>query len=249
MALTEQMQGQGTWLFKHRGVLPLIIFVIGAGLFLKNELSPENWILKEKFQNRIYEFACLAISFLGLFIRIYTVGYSRPNTSGRNTKQQVADELNTTGIYSIIRNPLYVGNFFMWLGIAMLAGNFWFIIAFILFYFLYYERIIFTEEEFLKSKFGDTYLKWAHKTPIIVPNFSLFIKSEFSFNWKKVLRQEKNGFAALMIIFCVFDIAGELIKKQPDINETLQAFGIFSVLTYFILKFLKYKTKLLQDPV
>jgi len=249
MALTEQMQGQGTWLFKHRGVLPLIIFVIGAGLFLKNELSPENWILKEKFQNRIYEFACLAISFLGLFIRIYTVGYSRPNTSGRNTKQQVADELNTTGIYSIIRNPLYVGNFFMWLGIAMLAGNFWFIIAFILFYFLYYERIIFTEEEFLKSKFGDTYLKWAHKTPIIVPNFSLFIKSEFSFNWKKVLRQEKNGFAALMIIFCVFDIAGELIKKQPDINETLQAFGIFSVLTYFILKFIKYKTKLLQDPV
>jgi len=249
MALTEQMQGQGTWLFKHRGVLPLIIFVIGAGLFLKNELSPENWILKEKFQNRLYEFACLAISFLGLFIRIYTVGYSRPNTSGRNTKQQVADELNTTGIYSIIRNPLYVGNFFMWLGIAMLAGNFWFIIAFILFYFLYYERIIFTEEEFLKSKFGDTYLKWAQKTPIIVPNFSLFVKSEFSFNWKKVLRQEKNGFAALMIIFCVFDIAGELIKKQPDINETLQAFGIFSVLTYFILKFLKYKTKLLQDPV
>lgn len=249
MALTEQMQGQGTWLFKHRGVLPLIIFVIGAGLFLKNESSPENWILKEEVQHYLYELSCLITSFIGFFIRVYTVGYSRPNTSGRNTKQQVADELNTRGIYSIVRNPLYVGNFFMWLGIAMLTGNFWFIVAFILFYFLYYERIIFTEEEFLKNKFGDTYLNWAKTTPIIVPRFNSFVKSEYSFNWKKVLRQEKNGFAALMIIFCMFDIAGELIKKQPNINETLQSFGIFSVLTYLVLKFLKYRTKLLQDPV
>jgi len=249
MALTEQMQGQGTWLFKHRGVLPLIIFLIGVCLFLKNESSPENWILKKEIQQYIYELSCLIISIIGFLIRVYTVGYSRPNTSGRNTKQQVADELNTTGIYSVVRNPLYVGNFFMWLGIAMLTGNFWFIVAFILFYFLYYERIIFTEEEFLKHKFGDIYLNWAKKTPIIVPKFSLFIKSEFIFNWKKVLRQEKNGFAALMIIFCLFDIAGELIKEKPNVNETLQSLGIFSILTYLVLKFVKYKTKLLQDPV
>ncbi len=249
MALTEQMQGQGTWLFKHRGILPLIIFVIGTGLYLKNELNPDDWILKEKFQHIIYELVCLTISFLGFIIRIYTVGYSRPNTSGRNTKQQVADELNTTGIYSIVRNPLYVGNFFMWLGIAMLTGNFWFIIAFVLFYFLYYERIIFTEEEFLKCKFGDTYLHWAEKTPIIVPKFSSFVRSKYRFNWKTVLRQEKNGFAALMIIFCMFDIVGEMINKKPDVNETLQLFGVFSILTYFVLKFIKYRTKLLQDPI
>ncbi len=248
MALTEQLQGQGTWLFKHRGVLPLIIFVIGAALFLKNESSPENWILNEELEHHLYELSCLIVSFLGFFIRVYTVGYSRPNTSGRNTEHQVADVLNTTGIYSMVRNPLYVGNFFMWLGIAMLTGNFWFIIAFILFYFLYYERIIFTEEEFLKNKFGDTYLDWAKKTPIIVPRFSSFEKSEYDFNWRKVLRQEKNGFAALMIIFCLFDIAGELIKNKPNINETLQGIGIFSILIYFILKFIKYKTSLLQDP-
>jgi protein-S-isoprenylcysteine O-methyltransferase Ste14 len=248
MALTEQMQGQGTWLFKHRGVLPLIIFVIGAALFLKNESSPKNWILKEEFQHNLYELSCLIISFIGFFIRVYTVGYSRPNTSGRNTEHQVADVLNTTGIYSIVRNPLYVGNFFMWLGIAMLTGDFWFIIAFILFYFLYYERIIFTEEEFLKNKFGDNYLNWAKKTPVIVPKFSSFVKSDYKFNWRKVLRQEKNGFAALMIIFCMFDIAGELIKNKPNINETLQGIGLFSILIYFILKFIKYKTSLLQDP-
>lgn len=248
MALTEQMQSQGTWLFKYRGILPLIIFVIGAALFLKNESSPENWILKEELEHILYELSCLIVSFIGFFIRVYTVGYSRPNTSGRNTEHQVADVLNTTGIYSMVRNPLYVGNFFMWLGIAMLTGNFWFIIAFILFYFLYYERIIFTEEEFLKNKFGETYLNWAKETPVILPKFSSFVKTGYNFNWRKVLRQEKNGFAALMIIFCLFDIAGELIKNQTNMNVTLQGFGIFSILIYFILKFLKYKTSLLQDP-
>lgn len=248
MALTEQMESQGAWLFKYRSILPLIIFAIGIVLFLNNESNPENWILENNLQESLYELTCLLVAFLGFFIRIYTVGYSRPNTSGRNTEHQVADVLNTTGIYSIMRNPLYVGNFFMWLGIAMLTGDFWFLIAFTLFYFLYYERIIFTEEQFLKNKFGDTYLEWARKTPIIVPNFSLFKRTSYSFNWKKVLRQEKNGLAALLIIFCLFDIGGEMVKEQREFNVALYIAGASSIFIYFILKFIKHKTNLLQDP-
>ena len=247
MALTDQMETQGNWLFKHRGILPLIIFLIGVFLFLRNEANPSNWVVEETPYEMFYETGCLFVSLLGFIIRVYTVGYTPANTSGRNTERQVADVLNTKGIYSIMRNPLYVGNFFMWLGIAMLTGNFWFIIAFILFYFLYYERIIFTEEHYLKTKFGDDYIQWTHKTPVIVPKFSSFIKPQNEFSWKKVLRQEKNGFAALFLIFCLFDISGELVKKQQDYNVVLLIAGGISVVTYFILKFLKYNSKLLQD--
>lgn len=248
MALSEQMNRQGHWLFKYRSTLPLIIFVVGIFLFYQNESNPQNWILKTESEQNLFEIACLLVALLGFFIRVYTVGYSRPNTSGRNTEKQVADELNTKGIYSIVRNPLYVGNYFMWLGIAMLTGNFWFIISFTLFYFLYYERIIFTEEQFLKEKFGDTYLSWARKTPIIVPNFSQFEKTSYPFNWRKVLRQEKNGFAAVFIIFCLFDFGGEQLKVEHQYNLSLYIAGAASVILYFILKFIKYNTKLLQDP-
>lgn len=247
MALTDQMESQGNWLFKHRGILPLIIFLIGLFLFLKNEANPDKGILEGTPYKIYYNTACLLVSLLGFFIRVYTVGYTPANTSGRNTDRQVADVLNTKGIYSILRNPLYVGNFFMWLGIAMLTGDLWFIIAFILFYFLYYERIIFTEENYLKSKFGQVYIDWTHRTPIIIPNFKIFVKSQNEFSWKKVLRQEKNGFAALFLIFCFFDIAGELVKEQQDYNEILLVAGGIAVLIYGILKFLKYNTKLLQD--
>ena len=42
-------------------------------------------------------------------------------TSDRRTAEgQVPDEPNTTGIYSVMRNPLYVGDLFKWPGIALL---------------------------------------------------------------------------------------------------------------------------------
>ena len=247
MALIEQMESQGGWLFKYRGVLPLIIFVIGLAMFLRNESDSSFWILEGTKYEIFYEFTCLIVSLIGFAIRIYTVGFTPDNTSGRNTERQVADVLNVKGIYSIVRNPLYVGNFFMWLGIAMLTGDFWFTISFVLFYFLYYERIIFKEEQFLRKKFGEAYLTWSAKTPVIIPKFSFFIKSSTEFTWKKVLRQEKNGLAALFLIFSLFDVLGELVKEKQDYNEILLASGGLSVIVYIVLKFLKYNTTLLKE--
>src|SRR5690625_4190690 len=114
------------------------------------------------------------VSIAGLSIRLVTIGFTSKNTSGRNTTEgQVADTLNTTGIYSTVRHPLYLGNFLMWLGIALWTGNFWFIISFCLFYWVYYERIMFAEESFLRKKFGDRYLEWAEQTPAFFPSLKI----------------------------------------------------------------------------
>ena len=107
------------------------------------------------------EIIFLAVSLLGQLIRIFTVGFAPKNTSGRNTVNgQIADELNTTGIYSLIRHPLYLGNFFMWLGPVLFLRSVGFLIVFFLLYWLYYERIMFAEEQFLRRKFGEVYDKW-----------------------------------------------------------------------------------------
>lgn len=53
------------------------------------------------------------VGLFGFLIRIYTIGFTPKNTLGRNTKEeQIAGELNTKGLYSLTRNPLYVGNFY-----------------------------------------------------------------------------------------------------------------------------------------
>ncbi|TFH19804.1 MAG: lipid A phosphate methyltransferase, partial [Bacteroidia bacterium] len=152
-----------------------------------------------------------------------------------------------TGIYSVVRHPLYLGNFFMWLGPAMLTGNLWFILVFCLFYWIYYERIMFAEEQFLRGKFGASYLEWSETVPAFVPRFKGFVKSDLSFSWKKVLKKEKNGFAALFLIFCAFDVTGELIQHQSNYNLVFLAGCAISVLAYVILKFLKTRTGVLNE--
>jgi protein-S-isoprenylcysteine O-methyltransferase Ste14 len=246
MMLADQMEKQGHWLFKYRGVLPIILLFTGTWFYIQTELNPASFILENTPYEIYYETGCLIIALFGLFIRAYTVGYSPDNTSGRNTQNQVADVLNTSGIYSIVRNPLYIGNFLMWIGVALLTGNFWFVFAFILFYFMYYERIIYAEEKFLFSKFGKQYSEWAEVTPVIIPSFRNFRKPELKFNFKKVLRQEKNGLAALFFIFCFDDIIGKIIEHSNHYNYFLIVCCIVTLLGYCVLKYMKYNTNLLR---
>jgi protein-S-isoprenylcysteine O-methyltransferase Ste14 len=249
MALQEELEKQGLWLFKYRSLLPLIILVIGTGLYLRTEMYPETCFLEDTPYEVYYEMGCLMISLIGLGVRIYTVGHTSKNTSGRNTANQVADSLNTTGIYSIVRHPLYLGNFWMWLGPALMTGNFWFIIAFTLLYWVYYEKIMFAEEQFLRRKFGEEYINWSSRTPAFIPNFKLYTKSNLPFSWKKVLKNEKNGLFATFLIFAVFNVSGEMFEKEAKFNYFFIIGCITTMIMYGILKYLKKHTTLLNEKL
>lgn len=247
MALQEELESQGNFLFKYRGLLPIIILIIGLGVFVYRELTMQ--FDQYNFSESTYTFLCLLISFLGFFIRIYTIGHSPENTSGRNTQMQIADQVNTTGIYSIVRHPLYLGNFFMYLGIGMLTNSIAFISMYILFFWIYYERIMFAEEQFLRKKFGEFYLKWSGKTPAFIPEIKNWVKPKYGFSWKKVLKKEKNGFFALFLVFFLFDlIEANINAKQFIIELNFWFYGmLITGLIYFVLKFIKKKTSLLHE--
>lgn len=249
MALQEEFEKQGNWLFRYRSFLPIIILLIAIILHLRKELQPETFILEDSPYEIYYERLCLLISLFGLSIRIYAVGHTPAKTSGRNTKEQLADQLNTSGIYSLVRHPLYVGIFFIWLGLAMMTGNFWFVIIFTLTYWIYYERIMFAEEQFLREKFGQVYEVWAAKTPAFIPslNSKKFIRPALPFSWKKVLKKEKNGLAAIFLIFALFNISGEMMERDRDFDQTILVLCILTLFTYIILKYLKTYTRVLSE--
>ncbi|MDR1974590.1 MAG: isoprenylcysteine carboxylmethyltransferase family protein [Bacteroidales bacterium] len=238
MNLPEAFENQGNWLFQRRSMLPVTILVLGLLVYLREEVHSTALL-----------YFCIAVSLFGLFIRCFAIGYVAPNTSGRNTNVgQVADTVNTTGIYSMVRHPLYLGNFFMWLGLAMITENFWFIIAFILAYMLYYERIMYAEENFMIKKFGHLYTDWAEKTPTFIPDYRLYVKPQVKFNWKKVLRQEKNGVFAVFLLFFTFDFFNRLISVNLDpVNYVLLGLAVASGIFYLVCKILKRKGKL-DDP-
>ncbi|MFC2129942.1 methyltransferase family protein [Bacteroidota bacterium] len=239
MALIEEYESTGNRLFRKRSYIPLVLYVLATLVmyFDRNFFTDSN--------GEIFSVICLIISLFGLFIRIVAIGYSQKGTSGRNVHGQKADALNTKGIYSAVRHPLYLGNFFMWLGIVVYVANAWFILAVILLFWIYYERIMFAEEGYLRKKFGDVYLEWAAKTPAFIPSFKAYEKSDSRFKTKDVIKRENYGFTALAVSFAYISfIKNFLYRRVYEIEPVWFYFLVISIITFIILRILKKNKKL-----
>jgi len=204
MALKEEFKKTGDWLFKWRSYLPLPLVAVLMVACRNIKYPYDSYALEV-----LWEIFCLSISFLGLAIRIFTIGYVPWGTSGRTTKGQIANVLNTAGIYSIVRHPLYLGNFFIWLGISLFPRLWWLSLIIILIFWLYYERIMFAEEEFLQEKFGDSFSAWADKTPAFIPKFKNWIKPDLPFSFKNAIKREYTAFFGVIVTFTVLELVAE----------------------------------------
>ena len=242
MLLQDKLVSQGNFLFKYRGVLPVIILVPALWLTYvrENFANPET--------NDCVTYFLYAVAVFGLLIRIYAVGHASPNTSGRNTSEgQVADSVNNTGIYSQCRHPLYIGNFFMWLGLAGLTFNAWFLLFFTVSYFFYYERIILAEESYLFGKFSNAYKDMANSVPAIIPKCGGWIKNKNPFSLKKIIRQEKTGILLMNGLFLLFDAIHE--KSIDDVWNNHRFWSVLFIATavyYVLVKLIEKTTSLLK---
>ena len=241
MALIDELEKQGNFLFKYRGQFPVFLFILVVPfMYYTNSVNPK---LAEN-----YTIIAIFLSFLGFLIRCYTIGTTPRGTSGRNTKQQIAEELNSTGIYSIVRHPLYLGNYFMWIGIVVYTYNLYFILFVSLLYWLYYERIMFAEERFLERKFGQIFLKWSSQLPAFVPNFSRFKKSHISFSLISVLRREYSGVLATVIGFSYVSVLRHYFEyKRWEIDQKHIVVLLTAAVLSIILRTLKRHTKVLEE--
>jgi protein-S-isoprenylcysteine O-methyltransferase Ste14 len=197
--------------------------------------------------NEAWQILCLLVSFLGLAIRIITVGRALVGTSGRNTCEQVADTLNTTGIYSVVRHPLYLGNYLIMIGFAMWLHVWWLIALTSCFYALYYERIMLAEESFLRQRFGETFEKWSAVTPAFFPKFRGWKPSSVPFCWRTVAQREYNAFFLIISVFFLFDLIGDSIaEKNWHISWVWFWVFIAGFLIFAVLRTLKKRTRLLH---
>jgi hypothetical protein len=182
-------------------------------------------------------------------IRIATIGSTPKRTSGRNTVSgQVADALNTTGMYSVVRNPLYLGNFFIVLGISLFMRSWWMTLTVALAFFIYYEGIMFAEEEFLRRKFGTVYLEWAANTPLFIPRLKNWCPPSVPFSWRKAMRREYSAFFATIVSFTLLEIVTDFYVEGRFVLDRMWAviFGL-GLITYVLLRTLKKKSHLLND--
>ena len=140
--------------FKYRSYTPIPIAILI--LYFTLEHSPH------------YSLGLLMLLF-GELIRIWAVSYAGGKT---RTRKVGAPALCTSGPYSFTRNPLYLGNMFMYIGIAMVAGapNIILMISTVFSFFLIqYTFIVSLEEETLTALFGEQYNNYKKHVPAIFP--------------------------------------------------------------------------------
>ncbi len=242
MALAEEFEKSGNWLFKKRSYIPVALYVAVTAVIIleRDELYD--------FHNLYWNLGCFAISVLGMIIRALTIGYTPRGTSGRNTSEgQVAERLNTKGMYSLVRHPLYLGNFFMWLGLILYAGTPWFVVFSIAFFWIYYERIMFAEEQFIRSKFGADYLEWSSQIPAFFPGFRKWQKPELSFSLRNVLKREYSGFFGTIFSFAYINfIKNFFLADQVWLDFKWQIAGAAGFVVFIVLRSLKKYTRVLH---
>jgi protein-S-isoprenylcysteine O-methyltransferase Ste14 len=241
MALVHELESSGNWLFKRRSWLP--VFMIIAGIVMMY-LGNRQAILFDMRDELIF----LGVSLFGQAIRIFTVGFAPKNTSGRNTATgQIADELNVTGIYSILRHPLYLGNFFMWLGPVLFLRSIWVIVIFIMLYWLYYERIMFAEEQFLRRKFGEAYDKWSETVSSFIPYSFKYIPNKLAFSIRNVLKREYNSFVNIFVIFTIMDLFRNYFLSERIYLTTMWIYLFVSaVLIWIVVRTIHKRTQWLE---
>lgn len=251
MNIHDLMVKQGGFLFKWRSFFPFLLVFPAIAALSHSEM------IEDALGDRIEDMLVLVsyiVSMTGLAIRWYTVGTVPYGTSGRNTQSQRADSLNTIGMYSIVRNPLYLGNFIAILGVLLSFKVWWFILIGAMAYWIYIERIIATEERYLTEKFGEAYTEWAARTPIFVPRFGLWVPPAQKFNLKKVLRAEYNGVMVIGGAFFLIEFFADVFFEREPFWSWFREDWIWSaqfvvcLCLFGVLRYLKKCTSVLNKP-
>lgn len=138
---------------------PLIyVLVFLSAIFIQKRISIDNWI----FHLQITKIAGVLFLVISLLFLITSL---RQFYISKNTLVLIkpASSLQFNGIYSITRNPMYVGLALIYLGISCFVGNWWNIILFPLLLVIVQVYIIKSEEKYLLRKFEKEYVVYKTK--------------------------------------------------------------------------------------
>ena len=176
----------GAVLFRHRGWLPVPFLLVP--LLAHGTSSATNWVLG---------FVLIA---LGEGIRLAGVAAAGTVTRRRSRTVQ---RLVTYGIFAWMRNPLYVGNFLIWMGFTVISGVLWFLPVAIVLFAVEYTLIVRYEEGVLESIFGQEYLAYKGRTSRWFPRPPRAAESG-EHHWAEAWRSEISTFLQYVVITGLF---------------------------------------------
>lgn len=233
----------GNFFFRYRNflfiVLYLLLFIPSPPLFGEKRLGSDYYWVAIVLG--------LSITVLGQLIRGGTIGLAYIVRGGRD-KKVYADGLVTEGIFSHVRNPLYVGNILMLLGVGVLANSLLYTFVVMPVFLFIYQCIVLAEEHFLRNKFGNDFEEYTKNVHRWIPNLSGLNQTfaSMEFKWKRWLIKEYNTqfiWLCGIVLILLFKYP-QLTNGNDDFRNILALiFILIFAGYYFLIRYMKKSGK------
>jgi protein-S-isoprenylcysteine O-methyltransferase Ste14 len=233
------MIGIGNFLFRYRNqafpILIVLLFVVA---------SPPSEIWGSTTLEWVFDVIAVLMALSGLALRTTVIGYAYIKRGGLN-KKVYARNLVTEGMFSICRNPLYVGNLLIYTGVFLMHGNPWVASIGIASFLFMYQCIVYAEEDYLQKRFGDGYRAYCADVSRWLPRFSNFAKAieGMAFNLNRVIGKDYSTISATLIALVSVEIYEHISQRTPGQGATdlllLATLLALIALTAGVIRFLK----------
>jgi protein-S-isoprenylcysteine O-methyltransferase Ste14 len=179
----------GNFFFRYRNAVFPIVLVALFALFPPPQLggAADLWL----------DVLGLAIGLSGQLLRIAVIGFAYIKRGGLN-KRVYAESLVTEGFFGASRNPLYLGNILMLVGLFVIEGNPIAIVLGLAFFLFAYISIVRAEEVYLSAKFGEGYARYCRDVNRWWPNPARLARSTagMTFDWRRVVIKDYSTFCS-----------------------------------------------------
>jgi protein-S-isoprenylcysteine O-methyltransferase Ste14 len=223
----------GNFFFKYRNLLfPIFgisIFIPSPPLFTSAVFGPNY------FSYPVILGFLVAI--IGQGFRAMTIGFKYIVRGGKDKKVYAVD-LVTEGMFHHCRNPLYVGNILMLLGVGLLSNSLYFVIIVVPVFCFIYQAIVLAEENYLRGKFGPQYDLYTHDVNRWIPNLTGITETFRGaiFNWRRYLLNEYNTLYMLcMSMFLVLMVHHPALLALTFNEKMILSGVVVGVLTSLFL--------------
>lgn len=224
----------GNFFFHYRnGLFPLLYILI----FLNGPVAfPDH---------RLAFLIGVCVALFGQILRGVTVGLDYIVRGGRN-RQVYADRLVHGGLFAHCRNPLYVGNYLILVGVGIASNSLLFLAIGLPFFLFAYWAIIAAEEAFLRGKFGADFTEYCRRVNRLLPNFSGLSKTleGMHFNWRRLISAEYGSAYIWLAAIILASLKNLWFGGGYDIHKLpVQALWFSLVLVSLAYAFARYLKK------
>lgn len=236
----------GRFVFRYRD------YLTPAGLLVVLVLTRPRAPLGSERLNAWLDGFGFLVAAIGQALRMTVIGYAYIQRGGAN-KQLSAPKLVVQGFYAHCRNPMYVGNTLLLVGLALIYNSVWVYAVALPAAVLGLLAITRSEERYLAQRFGAEYDAYCRSVPRFIPRPRGLraTMDSMQFDWRRVLRKEY-GTTLSWLSAAFFLMAWERIVRlgwaaaAPQLH-TLALLYLPVPIFYGIVRFLK-KTRRLRSP-